>query len=155
MTYQEYKISRQKEADNLPIFYVFNNNQLKEEMEKRGLTINDIDKIHSLGFGAFCLCSDMEKVIKWFNTPDPIDQLMENPEFAEDAFYYEMGNHEYHINHYQGDWEVCSCFGECIFNEQKTYRDYLKEIGYSENVIQAFEKTKTKFWNDAIKNDWF
>ena len=37
MTYQEYKISRQKEADNLPIFYVFNNNQLKEEMEKRGL----------------------------------------------------------------------------------------------------------------------
>ena len=66
-----------------------------------------------------------------------------------------MGNQEYHINHYQGDWDVCSCFGKCEYEHGKTYRDYLKENGYSDSVIKSFERAKSRFWNDAIENDWF
>ena len=79
---------------------------------------------------------------------------MKNPEFAESAFYYEMGNHEYHIN-WQGDWDVCSCFGDCEYSDGKTYVDYLKEIGYTQETINAFKLAKKRFHSDCIKNDWY
>lgn len=156
MTYKEYREQRQSEFNNLPIFYAFSAEQFGEAMEKRGLTPNDTDKIYSLGMGGYYLKSDAEKVRAWFKTPDPIHELMENPAFAEDAFYYEMGNHEYHINHYQGDWDVCSCFGDCKWGgEEKTYAEYLKEMGYSDEVAAAFQRAKRKFYKDAMENDWF
>lgn len=155
MTYQEYKERKQSEFDNLPIFYAFSDEQFKEQMERRGLTVDDTDKIYSIGFGCYYLRSDAGKIREWMNEPDELEQLMSDPEFAESAFYYEMGNHEYHINHYQGDWDVCSCFGKCEYEQGKTYRDYLKENGYSDSVIKSFERAKSRFWNDAIENDWF
>lgn len=155
MTYQEYKERKQSEFDNLPIFYAFSDEQFKVQMEKRGLTVDDTDKIYSIGFGGYYLRSDAGKIREWMNKPDELEQLMSDPEFAESAFYYEMGNHEYHINHYQGDWDVCSCFGKCEYEQGKTYRDYLKENGYSDSVIKSFERAKSRFWNDAVENDWF
>ena len=154
MTYQEYKEQRQNEFNNLPIFYAFSVEQHERALNERGTTLYDTE-IYSIGNGGFYLRSDADKVREWINKPDPIKELMENPDFAEDAFYYEMGNYEYHINHYQGDWDVCSCFGDCEYDDCKTYVDYLKEIGYSENVINAYTKAKDKYWNDAIKYDWF
>lgn len=155
MTYQEYKEQRQNEFNNLPIFYAFSNEQLEKAMNERGLTLHDTDKIYSIGNGGFYLRSDADKVRDQINKPDLIKELMENPDFAEDAFYYEMGNHEYHINRYKGDWDVCSCFGGCEYGNEKTYVDYLKEMGYSETVISAFTRAKSRFWNDAIENNWF
>lgn len=40
---------------------------------------------------------------------DAIHQAMENEDFAEAAFLYEMDGHEYAINLY-GDRDVLSCF---------------------------------------------
>lgn len=154
MTYKEYREQRQSEFNNLPIFYAFSREQLSRALEKRGLTLEDTDKICSVGHGGFCLKSDAEQVRAWIKAPDPIHKLMENPAFAEDAFYYEMGNHEYHIN-WQGDWDVCSCFGSCEYGEDKTYAEYLKEMGYSDEVVAAFRRAKKKFNKDAIENDWF
>lgn len=155
MTYKEYKMQRQKEFNNLPIFFAFSTDQLEKAMNERGLTLKDTDKIYSFGSGGFYLRSDADKIREWVNTPDPIKNLMNDYEFAVSAFYYEMKNHEYSINPYQGEWEVCSCFGDCEYDDCKTYVDYLKEIGYSENVINAYTKAKDKYWNDAIKYDWF
>lgn len=155
MTYQEYKEQRQNEFNNLPIFYAFSDEQFEKAMNERGLTMQDTGKIYSIGNGGFYLRSDADKVREWFNKPDPIKELMENPKFAEDAFYYEMGNYEYHINHYQGDWDVCSCFGDCEYGNEKTYVDYLKEMGYSETVISAFTRAKKRFWNYVIEHDLF
>lgn len=130
MTYQEYKKARQDEFNNLPIFFAFSNEQFKRAMEERGLTENDVDKVYRFGgTGGFYLKKDADVIRNFMNKPDKLNEYMKNPEFAESAFYYEMGNHEYHIN-WQGDWDVCSCFGDCEYSDGKTYVDYLKEIGY-------------------------
>ena len=39
-------------------------------------------------------------------------QQNNTPEYWKNAFLYEMCNHEYGIN-WQGDFDVCSCFGDC------------------------------------------
>lgn len=142
MTYEEYKNQRQSEFNALPIFFAFSMEQFAREMEKRGLTVDDTDKIYRFGNGGFYLRSDASIIREFMNKPDPIRELMNDPEFAESAFYYEMGNHEYHINLYQGDWDVCSCFGSCDYEEGKDYRDYLKEMGYSPEVISAFRTAR-------------
>lgn len=155
MTYQEYKQQKQDEFNSLPIFFAFSDEQFEKEMNKRGLTSKDTDKIYSLSStGGFYLRSDAEKVHEFIHRIDPLPELMKDDDFAESAFYYEMKNHEYHIN-WQGDWDVCNCFGDCEYKEQNTYRDYLKIIGYSENTVQAFYRARRKFLQDCSDNDWY
>ena len=79
---------------------------------------------------------------------------MQDDEFAESTSYYEMSNHEYHID-WHGDWDVCSCFGNCEYGEDKDYSDYLREMGYSDKVIQAFKRAKSRFWKYCEENDMF
>ena len=155
MTYKEYKKARQDEFNNLPIFFAFSNEQFKRAMEERGLTENDVDKVYRFGgTGGFYLKKDADIIRNFMNKPDKLNEYMKNPEFAESAFYYEMGNHEYHIN-WQGDWDVCSCFGDCEYSDGKTYVDYLTEIGYTQEIINAFELARKHFHSDCIKNDWY
>lgn len=156
ITYKQYQDQRQNEYNELPVFYAFSDDQFAKAMRERGLDPTETDKIYRLGdSGGFYLRSDAEKIRAFFNAPDRLRELMEDPGFAEDAFYYELGNHEYHINTYQGDWDVCSCFGECDFAERKTYRDYLKEIGYPESAVAAFKKARARFLRDAEENNWY
>ena len=51
MTYEDWKDTKQKEFDALPIFFAFNYEQFKEAMEERGLMVTDTDKIYKLGMG--------------------------------------------------------------------------------------------------------
>ena len=74
-------------------------------------------------------------------------------EYIINAFVSEMCNHEYAIN-WQGDWDVCSCFGDCEYRETKNYIYYLTEMGM-EDKIDAFRKAKNKYWRMAKDNDWF
>ena len=72
---------------------------------------------------------------------------MENEDgFAYEAFEYEMYNHEYPIN-WQGDWDVCSCFGHCEYAEDKDGTDYLTDIGYSQKVINEYRRAAKKVYN--------
>lgn len=72
------------------------------------------------------------------------EQRTYDPKYMESAFYSEMSNHEYYIN-WQGDWDVCSCFVKCEYGSDKTYRDYLREGGFSEEIITAFETARRKY----------
>lgn len=154
MTYKEYKDIQQKSVNDLPIFWAFGKEQFREAMEEHGLTENDTDKIYSLGGGGYYLRSDAEVIRAFFNKKDELPELMKDPAFAEDAFIAEMKNHEYWIND-QGDWDVCSCFGNCEYKSWKEGPDYLEEMGYGDGVIQAFKSAKKKVWDKAIENDWF
>lgn len=154
MTYQEYKTARQKEFDELPIFFAFGKEQFAEEMTKRGLKPTDTDKIYSLGAGGYYLKKDADIIRAFFKKKDPLFELMNDSDFAESAFYYEMANHEYHIN-WQGDWDVCNCFGECEYAEDKTFIDYLYECGYSDDVIKAYLRARKRFYQDADENNWY
>lgn len=154
MTYKEYRKQRQDEVNALPIFWAFSEEQFKEAMEKRGLTVDDTDKIYGVGGGGMCLLKDKPIIDEFLSKPDPLRELMNDPAFAEDAFYYELGNHEYHIN-WDGDVDVCGCFCSCKYREDKTYREYLREGGYSQGVIDAFTKARKRFLKDADEKGWY
>lgn len=156
MTYKEYKNSEQEAFNSLPIFFAFSNKQFKEQMEKRGLKETDTDKIYSLpgGAGGYYLRKDAQIIRDFMNREDKLQTLMKDHDFAVSAFYYEMANHEYHINR-QGDWDVCNCFGNCEYGYGKDYHDYLKEMGYDEQMNACFREAKSKFLKACKKNDWY
>jgi len=157
MTYQEYLSMKQRSFDALPIFWAFGKDQFNEALRERGLDPESPEqgRIVSLGYGGYCLSEDREMIDAWLNREDELPKLMEDPEFAAAAFEYEMGNHEYQINIYQGDWDVCSCFGACEYKPDKDYADYLREIGYSEEIIHVFRETRNKYLQKCMDNDWF
>jgi hypothetical protein len=63
-----------------------------------------------------------------------------------------MDNHEYAINHYQGDWEVVGCFWYCEYADYKDYKDYLKDVGH-EDLIPLYEQARREHFKRA--EDWF
>ena len=154
MNYREYREVKQKSFNELPIFFAFGMRQFKEAMEERGLTEKDTDKIYSLGAGGYYLRSDAPLIRAWFSKKDELPELMKNYEFAEDAFFYEMKNHEFGINS-QGDWDVCSCFGDCEYDDSKGGDEYLRDMGYGESTVNAYHGAKARYFRAALDNDWF
>ncbi len=155
MTYEEYRTSAQKAVNDLPIFFAFSMEQFREQCKKRNIPLDGSVKVVALNGGGFCKKSDYP-MIKAFLSDDPLHELMKDYNFAFEAFYYEMGNHEYHINTYQGDWDVCSCFGNPEWGgEEMTGETYLADMGYPAETINAYKDARKKFMNDAINNDWF
>lgn len=154
--YEDYRAKTQKEFDSLPIFFAFSNEQFKKAMEARGLKETDTDKIYRLGdgYGGFYLKSDADIIRDYINKPDELPDLMKDKDFAISAFEYEMRNHEYAIN-WQGAYDVCSCFGHCRYGENKGYTDYLKEIGYSDDVIQCYKEARKRYYKYCEEHDLF
>lgn len=136
-TYQEYVDRKQEEFNALPIFWAFSQSQFDEAMKKAGLDPADTDKIYAFGGGGYYKRSDAPKIRDYFRKKNELPELMKDYDFAYDAFRYELGNHEY-IYNWEGDYDVCSCFGECEYDDNKTWFDYLKEMGYDETVRKAF-----------------
>lgn len=155
MTYKEYREKEQAEFNALPIFWAFGKEQFREAMEARGLTEADTDQVRAIGAGGYYLKRDDEIIANYMRRPDRLRELMENDaEFAESAFYYEMANHEFHIN-WEGDYDVCSCFGQCEYVEGRVGLVYLKAMGYSQNVRTAYSRAWARFMRDAAENDWY
>ena len=154
MNYREYREVKQKSFNELPIFFAFGMRQFKEAMAERGLTEKDTDKIYSLGAGGYYLRSDAPLIRAWFSKKDELPELMKNYEFAEDAFFYEMKNHEFGINS-QGDWDVCSCFGDCEYDDSKGGDEYLRDMGYGESTVNAYHGAQARYFRAALDNDWF
>ena len=157
-SYTDIKNQRQEEFNQLPFFFAFSDDQLEKEMAKRGLTLSKEDIAKIIRFpsvpGTFALKEDLPVIREYHSKPDPMDELMKDPAFAQDAFYYEMGNHEYHIN-WEGDYDVCRCFGSCEYDELKDYSDYLPEMGFDAGIVTAYKKAKARFLHDADENGWY
>lgn len=147
MTYKDYTKKKGAEYSALPIFWAFSEKQLAEALEKRGFTLADAGRVlYRFGNGGFYLKADAD-VIKEFFSRDhnaELHALMENePGFAAEAIEYEMLNHEYPIN-WEGDYDVCSCFGACEYGDSKYGADYLREMGYTEKIVTIYKATARK-----------
>ena len=154
MNYKEYREQKQAEVDALPLAFAFSDEQFNEGMRKLGLNPEDTDKIVAVPGGGFCRKEDAKHVFETLSWGKLVD-LMKDPEFAEDAFYYEMCNHEYGIN-WEADYDVVECFpGNSEYEEDKSGAEYLKERGYSEEICKAYSRARKRYFADAIKNDWF
>ena len=152
MTYKEYRDKVQGEINALPIFWAFGEEQFKEEMKKRGLPA-DKKLVYGFPGGGMYLRTDAQIIRDYFkNKPRQLRELMKDPAFAEDAFYTEMLDHEYDINS-QGDWEVCSCFGNVDYKGGAGALYYLTELEYSDDIKKAFRQAAEKFFKDA--EEWY
>lgn len=98
--YDEFRKRQQEEFNKFPMAFAFSNQQLKEGLEKLGLTENDKDKIIGIGAGGFIKANDKEAYIqlrkrhaKEFDEAIKADITGEN--FIKDMFESELANHEY------------------------------------------------------------
>lgn len=108
--YKELKEKQQKEIDNFNFGFAFDNKQFKNMMNKWGLDENDTDKIMRVFSGTYILKSDKTKLDNLFKRhDDELKKDMQDDEFLQSAFEYEMGNHEYIITY--DDVDVISPLG--------------------------------------------
>ena len=103
-TYEEMKNRQQKEFDAFPMGAAFSNKQFEEMMQKWGLTINDTDKICSIGGGCYIRKTDIESFLALINKTaaelkNAITADLTGDGFIFDMFVYELANHEYCITY--------------------------------------------------------
>ena len=102
--YQQMKDRQQKEFDAFPIGAAFSNQQFQQMMEKWSLTVNDTDKICSIGGGCYIRKTDKEALRDLINRlnkekQDAIAADLTGDGFIFDMFVYELANHEYCITY--------------------------------------------------------
>lgn len=134
--YQEMKDRQQKEFDAFPMGAAFSNQQFQQMMEKWGLTVNDTDKICSIGGGCYIRKTDKEALRDLINRlnkekQDAIAADTTGDDFIFDMFVYELANHEY-----------------CITYDLE---DTLDALGLTAEQINA-DKRLTHSLNKAIKH---
>lgn len=107
--YLELKKKHQKEFEDFPIAYAFNDKQLQEALEKLGATKEEC--ITVFGHGDIVKRTDAKPLLQMMKRHDEeLKQKLKNDvEFAEAAFEYEMDNHEYAIN-WTADEDVLAAF---------------------------------------------
>ena len=83
------------------------------------------------------------------NFAENLRNHMENSaDFAKEAFVTEMNAHKYSPQSPQADFDVCKNFGKLQdnsspkFEQGKSGQSYLKDMGYSQNVCDAYEDAK-------------
>ena len=108
--YLDLKKRHQKEFDEFPIAYAFNDEQLQEALEKLGATKEECVTV--FGHGDIVKRTDAKALVKMMRRHDDElkQRLKDDPNFAEAAFLYEMDNHEYAIN-WSADEDVLAAFG--------------------------------------------
>lgn len=159
MKYTEFKDMLQNKVNDLPVFYAFSHEQLDNALDDMGLSLKDMkgNKIVRLGFGAYCLKRDLDSILSELNAVDDAKrEFIEDYEHAYDAFMYEMGNHEYHIN-WQGDWDVLSCFGlnDNVCEYGKDVDEYMDAMGLSPVTKAAYHDARGDFLRMASEKDWY
>lgn len=109
--YLDLKKKHEKELEEFPIAYAFNDQQLEEALKKIGATTKE-ECVTVFGHGDIVKRGDAKLLVKMLyrQGEELKNKLKEDVEFAEAAFLYEMDNHEYAIN-WSADEDVLNCFG--------------------------------------------
>ena len=100
--YKQLKDKHQNEMDAFPLGAAFSKEQFEKMMQGWGLTVNDVDKICSLGCGCFIRKSDKERFLEMSarfkkEMQDAIAADKTGDGFVYEMFLYELANHEYCI----------------------------------------------------------
>jgi hypothetical protein len=99
---------QQKELEEFPIAYAFSDKQLEEALEKLGAKKEECVTV--AGHGDIMKKTDVPAFYAMMKRhKEELHEALQDEEFAEAAFLYEMDNHEYAIN-WDGDADVLACF---------------------------------------------
>lgn len=138
-TYKQLKDKHQKEMNAFPLGAAFSNSQFADMLQKWGLTVDDADKICSIGAGCFIRKTDKEaffNMLKRFKdeTNAAIAADTTGDGFIYDMFYYELANHEYCITYeYDETFDALGLTEEQVIADKrllhglkKAEKEYLK-----------------------------
>lgn len=140
--------------DHVSIFCINPSKEQQADFERKTKTMT-FDPV------AFAYYDDAEFVkrhLELFGTLETrYSETADNYEYQKSAFLYELGNHEYHINSYQGDWDTLSAFGNIEWHGQgpDARRQYYAELKFTETQIKAFEDARKEFLKRARENEWY
>ena len=103
-SYRKLQDKQQKEMNAFPIGAAFSDKQFTEMMSGWGLTVDDTDKICSLGAGCFIRRADKDAFLEMAKRhtkemQDAITADKTGDGFIYDMFIYELANHEYCITY--------------------------------------------------------
>ena len=109
--YLDLQEKHREEISNFPIAYAFNDEQLKEALEKLGAKSID-ECVTVMESGDIMKRENAKPFLDMLKRQlkEVQDLLLSDMDIAEAAFLYEMDNHEYAIN-WSGDEDVLRCFG--------------------------------------------
>jgi hypothetical protein len=130
MKYIDFKKSQEEKFSAFPLFYAFNEKQLKEGLQKLECEESDLMKINH---GGFIRKADKEKFVQL------IEELAEcrKNAFADDSFLieaieYELDNHEFCISETSGP--VLGALGLSL-DDERVFRSFqIARKNYFENV---------------------
>ena len=107
--YLDLKKRHEKEFEEFPIAYAFNDKHLEEALAKLNATKEEVVTV--FGHGDIVKRENVKALIALLERHEQElhQKLKDDAEFAEAAFGYEMDNHEYAIN-WDGDADVLGCF---------------------------------------------
>lgn len=137
--YLEMTARHQKEWNNFPMFFAFNDKQFAEGMKKLGLNPKDTKKIYRLSdTGGYYRKSDaaaLREMIDRQNREmeEAIASDTDGTGFAFDMFYYELSNHEYCITYDIS--ETLNALGYESINEVKK----------NEQLFKALENARARY----------
>ena len=108
--YLDLREKHRKEFEEFPIAYAFSEKQLEEALEKLGATREECVTVFD--HGDIVKKTDAKRLVELLERQQAelLTRIMDDIEFAEAAFLYEMDNHEYAIN-WSADEDVLACFG--------------------------------------------
>ena len=133
--YLDMQKRQQKELEDFPIAYAFNGKQLEEALEKLGAKKEECVTVFD--HGDVMKKSDVKAFLDMLKRhTKELKDAMKDEEFAEEAFLYEMDNHEYAIN-WDGDGDVLRCFAMDF--------DDLKKMG----LENAYQRARRKHMKNA------
>lgn len=128
--YLKLQEKHRKEIDEFPIAYAFDEKQLEEALTKLGAKKEEC--VSLMGYGDVMKKVDAPRFLEMLKRQNAeVKELLKNEKDAEEAFLYEMDNHEYCIN-LSGDEDVLACFGISV--------DELDEMGLSAAYMRARRK---------------
>ena len=144
MTYVEFKEKRQKEINELPMYFAFSDKQFNELMVKLGYNDENVflKDIMTIGGGSIILKKDKELIMNTFDRIDKeLTENFKNDEFLESAFEYELVNHEYCITY---------DISETLDALDISYDEY----GKNERIQKIAKKAIKKYMNEMKKMGW-
>jgi hypothetical protein len=112
----------EQELAKFPIAYAFDKRQLEEALEKLGAEKSECVSV--FGHGDIVKRTDVPALMAMLKRHvKELHEALQDKEFAEAAFLYEMDNHEYAIN-WDGDADVLACFN---LSEKQLYEMGLED----------------------------
>lgn len=136
--YVELKNKHQKEVDDFPLGAAFNDEQFEKMMSKWNLTLDDTDKILSIGGGCYIRKTDreaFEELIERHAQEREVAIRENKDNYLYHMFDYELADHEYtYTGELDDTLEALDLTMEDVNNNVVMYEALMKAIKHQESL---------------------